>query len=255
MGSIRWGDEGEVSADGYCSLTFQNQFYFLGGSYSTQISRVENCKLERIGDLAIEMRYATCTATANEILMCFASNNSKQCYKGPTPFNITEPIEQTQYDHSYTYMSSSERHALAVGSGIGSVQNGVELLDLSTWQWDTRAAYPFETRIYRAPIIHVNGRFMLFGGWNGSTHLSRIAAYTPSTNEWTTEGSMKTARIRHGVINISNEYVVIGGYMYGQHSSEKCRYVNDQLECTYQNPTEPWACTHLFAVSSDFCNI
>merc|ERR1712106_511326 len=208
----------------------------------------------RVGDLAIEMRWATCTATKNEILMCFPSNNYKQCYKGQTPFNITEPIEQTQYDHSYTFMSSSERYALAVGSGSGSVQNGVELLDLSTWQWDTRAAYPFEAWIYDAPIIHVNGRFMLFGG-AGSSRLSRIAAYTPSTNEWTTEGSMKTARNRHGVINVGNEYVVIGGWMKGQQSSEKCRYAGDQLECTYQNPTEPLYWTHLFAVSTGFCNI
>ena len=28
--SIRWGDEGEVSAASFCALTFQNQFYILG---------------------------------------------------------------------------------------------------------------------------------------------------------------------------------------------------------------------------------
>ena len=100
--------------------------------------------------------------------------------------------------------------------------------------------FPFETQIYAAPIIHVNGRFILFGGSSdGSSVLSRIAAYTPSTNEWTTEGYMQTPRNSHGVINVGDEYVIIGGIYDVASSSEKCRYVGNQLECTHQNPTEP----------------
>ena len=80
---------------------------------------------------------------------------------------------------------------------------------------------------------------MLFGGYDGSSRLSRIAAYMPSTNEWMSEGNMRTPRDAHGVINLGNAYFIIGGDMEDHKSSEKCRYVNDQLRCMYQNPIEP----------------
>ena len=81
---------------------------------------------------------------------------------------------------------------------------------------------------------------MVFGGSpDGSSRLSRIAAYAPSTNEWTTDGNLKEGRFHHGVINVGDEYLVIGGWDTGQRRSEKCHYTHDQLECTYQNPTEP----------------
>ena len=81
---------------------------------------------------------------------------------------------------------------------------------------------------------------MLFGGDNGLTHLSRIAAFTPSTNKWTNEGNMQTGRYYHGVINVADDYVIIGGLMDGQQSSEKCSYMGNRIDCTYQNPTEPY---------------
>ena len=96
-----------------------------------------------------------------------------------------------------------------------------------------------ETQINEAPMIHVIDRFMLFGGFNGPSRLSRIAAFTPSTNKWTTEGHMQTPRSSHGVINFGDEYLIIGGNMDGKRKSENCSYLGDQLECTYQKPTEP----------------
>ena len=83
---------------------------------------------------------------------------------------------------------------------------------------------------------------MFFGVFTSPSvgRLSRIAAYRPSTNEWTSEGSIKTARQASGVINVGDEYVIIGGWMdTGNKRSEKCHYVGDQLKCNFQNPTEP----------------
>ena len=70
-----------------------------------------------------------------------------------------------------------------------------------------------ETQINEAPMIHVIDRFMLFGGFNGPSRLSRIAAYKPSTNKWMTEGDMRTPRDSPGVINVGDKYVIIGGAM------------------------------------------
>ena len=80
----------------------------------------------------------------------------------------------------------------------------------------------------------------MFGGWNGSTRLSRIAAYDPSQDEWTSEGDLLTPRRNAGVISVAeNSFIIIGGYQIGQRSSEKCIYNGDQLVCSYQDPTEP----------------
>ena len=84
---------------------------------------------------------------------------------------------------------------------------------------------------------------MLFGGFESgsfSSVLSRIAAYNPHTDKWTSKGDLRTPRARAGVITVDDEFIIIGGVIYsGQRSSEKCRYNGEQLECVYQNPTEP----------------
>ena len=135
-------------------------------------------------------------------------------------------------------------HALAVGSQEHSdKRNAVELLDLTTWTWETKSSYPFESQISGAPSLYVNQRFMLFGGQTGHTFLSRIAAYDPRKDEWTTEGHLLSPRALHGVINVAdNSFIIMGGYndFNDQQSSEKCQYNGDQLECSYQNPTEPY---------------
>ena len=138
-------------------------------------------------------------------------------------------------------------HALAVGSFYGSVRNAVELLDLSTWTWETKTPYPFEEGIFWAPIINVGDKFVIFGGSNDNiifNKLSRITAYTPHTDEWTTEGKLLSVRSHAGVITIDyDSFLIMGGgtsSSFQFSSSEKCVYIDDQLECTYQSPTEPW---------------
>ena len=93
---------------------------------------------------------------------------------------------------------------------------------------------------------------MLFGGSGSSeTYLSRIAAYMPDTDEWTTEGYLLTPRRYAGVITVSDdEFLISGGHMrcsyntedntcFYQQSSEKCSYDEAELTCSYQNPTSP----------------
>ena len=83
---------------------------------------------------------------------------------------------------------------------------------------------------------------MVIGGRNGSTYLSRIAAYDPSTDQWTNEGKLLTPRSNAGVIPVTDSsFIIMGGYSNSgdQIRSEKCEYNGDQLECTYQTPNQP----------------
>ena len=112
-----------------------------------------------------------------------------------------------------------------------------ELLDVTTWQWTVKASYPFETRITRARTLYHNGHFFTFGGY-GYDHLSRIASYSPSTNTWTYRGRLRTPRNGAGVIWSHDAFIVMGGWMDGKQSSEKCRFIGDRIKCEYQSPTQ-----------------
>ena len=87
---------------------------------------------------------------------------------------------------------------------------------------------------------------MVIGGRNGSTYLSRIAAYDPSTDKWTNEGQLRSPRIVAGVLPVTDSsFIIMGGFedsddnISDQIISEKCEYNNEQLECSYQEPTLP----------------
>ena len=85
---------------------------------------------------------------------------------------------------------------------------------------------------------------MMIGGANSneSNPVTRIATYTPSTDQWTTEGYLLTPRSSPGVITVDNHsFLIIGGFMKSntQKISEKCEYNGNQLECAYQDPNQP----------------
>ena len=125
-----------------------------------------------------------------------------------------------------------------MGSNSRSLGNQTELLDVKTWQWETRAPYPYETRIYWARTLHYNREFYVFGG---QPSLSRIASYSPATDIWTSRGNLLTPRYRAGVIWADGAFLVVGGYMSSsaKKSSEKCRFNGPEILCEYQNPVEP----------------
>ena len=115
-------------------------------------------------------------------------------------------------------------------------------------------AYPFESQIAHAPTLYFNQRFMLVGGSDGSTYYSRIAAYDPSNDKWSSEGQLLTPRDSPGVIPVADSsLIIIGGYMYSDDrwSTEKCEYIlyvdyGNQLECSYQEPTQPFSNFYYF---------
>ena len=45
----------------------------------------------------------------------------------------------------------------------------------------------------------------------GTRHQSTIARFDPVQNSWTKLGNLKVARLAHGVIQVNNEFIVVGG--------------------------------------------
>ena len=66
-----------------CSAQLNGEFYVMGGrNFSDQISKINGCKLERIGDLPFTFYGGTC-ATYNipyeSIFMCFGNEGHSDC--------------------------------------------------------------------------------------------------------------------------------------------------------------------------------
>jgi hypothetical protein len=263
----KWGLESSsgfvVSPYSACAIEHQNQFYILGDSHdlADQISRVDDCQLTRVGSLEREMKMASCTTIGNTIFMCFSQDEDSTCYKGSDPFSLTAIDAESSYGHSGTYVAASNDSVFVVG-GHGDDHHHVatELLNVETSLWSTRASYPYESSITQAQTLHLNGDFYVFGGYrsepNDVVDLSHIASYSPTTDTWSSRGNLLTPRSYPGVIWAGDAFLIMGGrnVVDGIESSEKCHFNdNDQIECAYQNPTQPTRYTHLFKVPENYC--
>lgn len=191
----------------------------------------------------MDMSFASCATTTrdNGVIMCFPNRATSQCIRGADPFSISLVVDNANYGHHGTYVASSDEFVLAVGTWAGRGQTATELLSTTTWKWSVVTPYPFEPSIYWARIVHFNASFFLFGGKNGSTGLSRIASYSPVTNQWISRGQLLTRREYAGVIWDGDAFIVIGGWIEAgdDGSSEKCHFVGEQIECEYQTPVLP----------------
>ena len=66
-----------------CSAQLNGEFYVMGGAnFQDQISKIDGCKLQRIGDLPFTFYGGTC-ATYNipyeSIFMCFGNEGHSEC--------------------------------------------------------------------------------------------------------------------------------------------------------------------------------
>ena len=55
-------------------------FYYSGANHCFQISKIQNCKLTRIGDLDFNFSYGVCNTFSFGILLCFDYFNDQDCY-------------------------------------------------------------------------------------------------------------------------------------------------------------------------------
>ena len=68
---------------------------------------------------------------------------------------------------------------------------------------------------------------------------STIARFDPIKNEWTKLGNLKVARAGHSVIQVDNEFIVVGGNREDSkldEPTESCRLKGQSITCTAREP-------------------
>ena len=70
------------------------------------------------------------------------------------------------------------------------------------------------------------------------SELSTIARFDPIENSWTKLGNLKMARRGHGVIQVDNEFIVVGGWSdnYVLLPTESCKLNGKSMICTKRKP-------------------
>ena len=72
-----------------CSMLWNGRMLVFGGRHEkTQISKIENCELQRIGNLTFEFWDGACAATGEKIVLCFVkADNNDECYTAASPLD------------------------------------------------------------------------------------------------------------------------------------------------------------------------
>ena len=102
LGCYEWGDSTE--ADESCSINWQNQLYIFGGSQlKRQISKLNGHKMERVGSLAFDHDYGSCSVMNNQfIYLCFGKvgeSDSNGCRWSTGPLESFSETALSNYEH------------------------------------------------------------------------------------------------------------------------------------------------------------
>ena len=125
-----WKEEQSVILDGYnqykqpdfsysidtevehsCSIVWNNEMYVFGGlSKVNQISKVENCQLNLIGQLNFRMHKGACTKFRSSILVCFpeADNEAtcRKCLRADSPLETFQAVKDSTHCHKSTRIAN-----------------------------------------------------------------------------------------------------------------------------------------------------
>ena len=102
-----------------CSVVVKNQHYAYGGdgyaygNYKRQISRIDGCRLRRIGDLPFDHEYGTCTTVIHDmIFLCFhagsESADHKRCRYASQPEGpFFGTFSLSKWEHQFARIAAS----------------------------------------------------------------------------------------------------------------------------------------------------
>ena len=73
---------------------------------------------------------------------------------------------------------------------------------------------------------------------NSGLDQSTIARFDPIENSWTRLGKLEVSRSGHGVIQVDNEFIVVGGLRWGKEDepAESCKLNGLSMTCTTREP-------------------
>ena len=280
LSDFSMGDD--TSVHGSCSLTWQNDMYIIGGreSYSRQISRIQRCRLARVGSLDFPLELGGCTGTALDnigflkftrfsepykvarglITLCFSEGNSKRCFYTPqSPLGQFYEVEESAYDHKLTRIASSNTEILAMGSRRPDHAH-VEFLNMSSFEWSIGPSYPYASAINYAPILFHEGGFIVFGGFTANEPITTVARLGAVGKQWVKLGDLTRPRSDHGSIFVDGHFLVVGGESrggVGAIQTEKCTLSElNQITCVSQSPSlfHYRQYPELFLVDNGFCS-
>ena len=135
---------------------------------------------------------------------------------------------------------------LEFGFALGSAKLGsaspshgqLELLDLSSWTWETRNSYYKNSNIHGFATLYFFESFYVFGGYTyPSSKLTTIRSYSPKTDFWINQGNLLRSHYYHNVIFSSGVFLVLGDYSENNppgHKSEKCVPKDNKVVCEQQ---------------------
>ena len=98
-----------------CLINWQNQWHVFGGrNQMRQISRLNGRRLDRIGDLAFDHYFGSCSMVNNQIHLCFhfADNNDnndyQRCRRSTGPLETFSEIALSNYEHGRSKAGSTD---------------------------------------------------------------------------------------------------------------------------------------------------
>ena len=240
-----------------CSIVWQGEMFLYGGwKNRNQISKLSNCKVERLGDLPFRHRRGGCAVTeTGQVYLCFHYHSDKLCYQADEPLGEFASIGNSTYGHRATRMAIGNDEVVVVG-GADPNHPFTEVMNINENEWKQVHDYAFHEDIYNSPVVFFDDTFFVFGGKCGSESVSTIAGLKSIDYTWRSYGDLVQARRGHGAIYSSGHFLVVGGFGFDEtFITEKCILDNGEITCTKQYPDlfGYWYTPELALVPHDFC--
>ena len=88
-------------------------------------------------------------------------------------------------------------------------------------------------------ILVVDKKPIIFGGRETVTqYVSTITQYDPTQDNWTKLGNLNYKRYAHRVIQVDNEFLVVGGFISADLSpTESCKLNGQSMKCIMRGPS------------------
>ena len=86
-----------------------------------------------------------------------------------------------------------------------------ELLDFSTWEWESSVPYLKYSEIYSFAAFFYQYEFYVVGGRTKNEILSTVTTFNPLTEKWTEIGNLKSPRYDHKIEVVNDKLYIIGG--------------------------------------------
>jgi len=126
-----------------CAATLDGEMFVLGGwNEKKQISKVQNCKLNRVGEMPFDFYEGACNTFPFGIMLCFSHDAKQECHSFHGTSFKTEP--SSKFSHDRVSALGSYRNSPFVTGSYDST-NGLktEFLNFNAEEWNGTKDYPF----------------------------------------------------------------------------------------------------------------